>query len=246
MAIDSDLPLLKPLSIVSPSSNSSKSSSLLPYNNRKRLVQVATNNSATFIQFPKNAHQTSPFVPVSRFRTSHSLTRLSSPHTVDTQSLSNQSKSSENAPTSSIASGEHKRDHSQQRMNPILNNPLLNHRREKPKSSPIKSSKEYLYTTRHCLSSKPLKATSNDTQIQIIRATTAPILAHQKEINTNLSDRVIISIDNQTSEQKQTQYVDDNKYDYITRWLNEVRAATYSNGTLISKTKRTKRRFVPS
>jgi hypothetical protein len=232
MAIDSDLPLLKQSSIFSASSSSSKSSSLIPFNNRQRFVQVATTNSATFIQFPKSARQTSLFVPISRFRTSHSSTRLS-PRTNDTQSLSNQSKSSKNPPTSSsTGSGEHKPDHFQQRINPILNNPLLNHRREEPKFSHI---------TRNCQSSKPLRATLNDTQIPIIRPTTAPMFGHQKEI----SDRLIISIEKKTFKQEETQYVDD-KYDYITRWLNEVRAATYYNETFLSKIRRTKRRFVQS
>jgi hypothetical protein len=244
MAIESDLPHVKPSSIVSASSASTTSSSLLSINNRKRLIQVATDNSATFIQFPKNSRQASLYVPISRPRTSHSSTRLPS-HKVDTQSLSNHSKSSANAPASSIASEEHKRSRSQQRINPILNNPLLNHRREEPKSPPIKPSKEHSRTLRLCLSSRPFKITSNGTQMPIIRASTAPFLAHQTEPNTNTSDRLTIPNDNKTSEQQQqTQYVDDNKYDYITRWLNEVRAATYSNETFLSKIKYTKRRIV--
>jgi len=247
MAVDGDLPSVKQSSVVSASSSSSTSASLLPLN-RNRLVQVATNNSATFIQFPRNARRTFPFVPIFRPRTSHSSTRLSS-YTVDTQSLSNQSKFSANAPASSIASDEHKRGHSQPRINPILNNPLLNHRKEEPKSPPVKSSNEYSRTTRLCLSSRPLKPTSNDTKMPTMRASTAPILAHQKETNINISDRLIIPIENKTSQQQQqqqTQYVDDNKYDYITRWLNEVRAATHSNEALLSKSKRIKRRLLSS
>lgn len=238
MAIDNDLTDERPIPI-----NSASSSSFLPITNRKRFVQVATENSATFIEFPKNLRHAFPFIPISRPRTSHSSTRLSY-NTVDTQSLSNQSKTSTNAPSSSIASGEH-----QQPINPILNNPLLNHRREEIKSPPKKtSSSSYTRTTRLCLSSKPLKTTSNDTHITNIRASTAPPLAHQKETNTNISDRLINSnIDEEQQQQQQTQYIDDNKYDYITRWLNEVRAATYSNETFLSKNKqRTKRRYVTS
>jgi hypothetical protein len=141
--------------------------------------------------------------------------------------------------------GENRRTHSQQRTNPILTNPLLNHRKEQPKTPPMKSSNEYSRTTRLCLSSKPLRATINDTQVPRIRASTAPVLARQKDTNINTSDRLIIKVDNKTSEQQpHTQYIDDNKYDYITRWLNEVRAATCSNNTL--KTKRTKRGLAPS
>ncbi|CAF3801396.1 unnamed protein product [Rotaria sp. Silwood1] len=229
MAIDNDLPPVKPPSVVFVSSSSSStSSSLSPFIRQRRLIQVATNNSATFIRFPTNARQSSPFVPISRPRISHSLTRESSA-IVDTQSLSNQSKLSTHAATSSIASGDHKRDHSQQRINPILNNPLLNHRKEQPKSSPIKSS-------------KPL---SNNNQISINCASTVSPIVNQQETNINLSDRLIISNDSKTSEQ-QMKYVDENKYDYITRWLNEVRAATFSNETFRTESSRTKQRILPS
>jgi hypothetical protein len=245
MAVDSDLPLVKHPSIVSGSSSSSASSSSSPFHGRRCLVQVATNNSSTFIKFPTNARQASPFIPVFRPRTSFSSTRLSS-HTADTQSISNQSKSSAKAPTSCNTSDVHKRNHSEQRVNPILNNPLLNHRKEQPKSLPIKPSNEYSRTTRLCLSSRPLKSTQDDHRIPIIRASTAPLFAHQTDTNVNISDRLILPNNNKTSGQHQMQYADDNKYDYITRWLNEVRAATYSNETLPLKSKRTKQRIIQS
>ncbi|CAF1035456.1 unnamed protein product [Rotaria sordida] len=236
MAIENDLPSVKPPSTVFVSSSSSStSSSLSPFIRQGRLVQVGTNNSAAFIQFPTNARQSSPFVPISSPRTSHSLTRQSS-STVDTQSLSNQSKSSTHATTASIASGDHKRGHFEQRINPILNNPFLNHRKEQQKYPPIKSSNE------HCLSSKLL---SNNTQISTNCASTVLPIVHQQETNINLSDRLIILNDNKTREQ-QMQYVNENKYDYITRWLNAVRAATYSNETIRSESKRTKRRVLSS
>jgi len=239
MAINSDLPCVKPSSAITNSSSSSTSSSLSPFNRRKRLLQVATNNSASFIQFPANARQASPFVPINHPRTSYSSTCLPI-HTADSQSLSNQSKSSVNAHSSSNASDDPKRSHSQHRINPILSNPLLNHRKEQPKSLPIKSSNEYSRTTRLCLSSKPLRATSNDTHKPIIRANTAPHLVHKKDTHINISDRLIIPIDKK-SPGHQIQYVDANKYDYITRWLNEIRAATYSNEISRTKSKRTKR-----
>lgn len=246
MAVDHDLPTVQPSS--NGLNSTSTSSSVPPSDNRKRLVQVATNNSATFIQFPRSARQSCPFVPISRPRTDHSSTRYS-PQTIETQSVSNQSKSFTTAPTSSEASGdgENKRGQFQQRTNPILTNPLLNHRKEHPKTPPMKSFKTYSRTTRLCLSSKPFRTTSNDTQMPAVRASTAPILAHQKvETNINVSDRLMISINPKTieHEEQQTQYIDKNKYDYITRWLNEVRAATCSNKTILSKMKRTKRGFV--
>lgn len=232
MAINNDLPCMKSSSVITESSSSSTSSSLLsPFNRRRRLTQVATNNSATFIQFPTSARQESSFVPITRPRTSYSSTRLSF-HRADTQSVSNQSKSSVHTPSSSNASDDHKRGHSQHRINPILNNPLLNHRKEQPKSPPIKSSIEYSRTTRLCLSSKPLKATLNDAPIPTIRASTAPPYI----------DRLILPIDQNPSDQRM-QYVDPNKYDYITRWLTELRAATCSNENFRTKSKRTKRRF---
>lgn len=240
MAVENSLPTTTTTN--QPSSNGfNSSSSSTSSNQRQRLVQVATNNSATFIQFLRNSRQAVPFIPICRPRTDHSSTRYS-PQTIETQSSSNQSKSFTNAPTSSVASGEgeNKRGQSQQRINPILTNPLLNHRKEHPKTPPLIPLKTYSRTTRLCLSSKPFRTTNNDTHTPTIRASTAPILAHPKETNINVSDRLILSIDQKRIEQEQqTQYIDQSKYDYITRWLNEVRAATHS-----TKTKRTKRAFV--
>lgn len=245
MAIGNDLPTAKPSSNFGVSSSASTSSSLSPFLRQRRLVQVATNNSATFIQFPMNVRQSSTFVPICRPRTSYSSARLSSP-TADTQSLSNQSKSSVQERTPSILSSEHKRGRSEQRTNPILSNPLLNHRKEPEKYPPVKSPNENVRPTRNCLSSRPFKSTAtNDSQLSTIRASTVPPIVHQPEINVSLSDRLIMSADNKTREH-QMQYVDDSKYDYITRWLNAVRAATYSNENLQSESRILKRRIVPS
>ncbi|CAF1415117.1 unnamed protein product [Adineta steineri] len=243
MAINNDLPSIEPISVKTASSSSSTSS---PLNQRRPLVQVATNNSATFIQFPTSTtRQASTFVPICRPRTSLSSIRLPL-HTLDTQSVSNQSKFSIHAPSSSNISDDHKRSHSHQRINPILSNPLLNHRKEQPKTPPIRPSNEYSRTTRISLSSRPLKSTVNETHISNNRARTAPHLIHQKEpINTNVSDRLTISIDKKPNEQ-QSQYIDPTKYDYITRWLNEIRSATSSNETVRTKSKRIKRRLTPS
>ncbi|CAF5134931.1 unnamed protein product, partial [Rotaria socialis] len=64
MAIDNELPSVKPLSVFCTSSSSSTSSSLSPFLRQRRLIQVATNNSATFIQFPVNVRQSSSFIPI--------------------------------------------------------------------------------------------------------------------------------------------------------------------------------------
>ncbi|UJR09744.1 hypothetical protein I4U23_013973 [Adineta vaga] len=248
MAISNDLPNGESVTIVhaslssSASSSSSTSSPLL--NRRRSSFQVATSNSATFIQFPNSARQSTSFIPICRPRTSHSSTYIPS-QTTDTQSVSNQSKNSATAPSSSIASDEHKRSHSHHRINPILNNPLLNHRKEQPKTPPIKSSTEYSCTTRLCLSSRPIKQTSNENDLLPNRARTAPLLAHQNVTDSNVSNDLPISIDKKTTAQ-QFPFVDTTKYDYITRWLNEIRAATYSSELVRSKSKRTKRRSTPT
>ncbi|CAF1313778.1 unnamed protein product [Rotaria magnacalcarata] len=245
MAIDNELPSVKPLSAFCTSSSSSTSSSLSPFLRQRRLIQVATNNSATFIQFPMNVRQSSSFIPICRPRTSYSSARLSSP-SADTQSLSNQSKSSAQDPQSSITSTDHKRGQSERRVNPILNNPLLNHRKEQPKYPLTKCSNESSRPSRPYLPSKPLKSTATtDTQISAIRESTVPPIVNQPEININLSDRLILLTDNKTRE-LHLQYVDENKYDYITRWLNTVRTATYSTENLHLESKRSMRRIVPS
>lgn len=244
MAIDNDLPSVK-LPLDNFNSASSTTSSVSSSNNTRRpLVQVATNNSATFIQFPVRSRQSSPFVPLCRPRTSQSSARLSS-NTPDTQSLSNQSKTSEPARTFSSDESDHKRVQSQQRANPILENPLLNHRKSPVKYPPIKSANESSRKTRLCQSAKPFKPLSNNIQLATIRASTVPPIVHPQENNMNISDRLLISIDNTPSEH-QKQYVDNNKYDYITRWLNEVRAATCSNAAFQSESKSTKRRLIPA
>ena len=227
MAIDNDLPSMKSPSVVFTSSSISISSSLLPFNQRKRLIQVATTNSSTFIPLLSNARHPLPFVPICHPRISSSAARFS-PHTFDTNSSSNQSKSSAKAQISSIRSSNYKCLHTQQRINPILNNPLLNYRREQPKYPSIKSSNGHTRTEEELLrSSRPLKPISNKTETPIVRANTVPPVSHQNETNTSLPSKLIISIENRTPEQE-IQYIDQDKHDYITRWVNEVRAATYS------------------
>ncbi|CAF0884509.1 unnamed protein product [Adineta ricciae] len=243
MAINDDLPSAKPVTTVNVSSSSSTSSSSPSLYRRRCSLQVATSNSATFIQFPNSARQSLSFIPVCRPRTSHSSMRVPS-QTTDTQSLSNQSKLSANAPSSSNISDEHKRSHSHHRINPILNNPLLNHRKEQPKTPPIKS-QEYSRTTRLCLSSRPMKQTSNENYLSTARARTAPLLAHENAPVSDISDGFLAPIEKKTPDD-QFPYVDTVKYDYITRWLNEIRAATYSTEPNRGKSKRTKRRLTPT
>jgi len=75
----------------------------------------------------------------------------------------------------------------------------------------------------------------------MIRASTAPVVVHSKE---SFEVSIRLNTTNENHDQ-QTQYLDDTKFDYITRWLTEVRAATCSKEALLAETKSTKRRFVP-
>ncbi|CAF1161534.1 unnamed protein product [Rotaria sordida] len=232
MAIGDHLPIIVPSSASVNSSSVSKSTSSSPSSSssigeRRRFVPVATHNSSTFIQFPTNVRQSISFVPVYPSRASISSVQPCS-FTIDTQSISTKSKSSNTSP-SSITSNQHKRNYFQQRPNPILNNPLLNHRKDQPKKCSI----NFSYTTRICLSSK---TNSNDNQLSIDRANIAPQLTNQIE---NISDR----LNDENSDQQEIEYFNKTKYDYITRWLHDIRQATYCAETF-SKTKRSKNRFV--
>ena len=211
MAVDDQLPIQAPLSATSTLSSSSSS--------RRQLVHVATNNSSTFIQFPNTSRQLSS-IPTDRSRTSRSITR---PITcgADVRSVSNTHLSS--IPTT---------DRNQQRLNPILNNSLLNYRKEQPKCTPIKVSTDYSVTTRLCLSSKPV---TTDPQLSIIHTINTP-----PPTEDPISDQ---PNENEDNEQEETQPMDKSKYDFITRWLQEVEQAKSSKGTL-SKTKRRKTKCI--
>ena len=197
---------------------------------RKPLVQVATDNSATFIQFPAHYRSKCMFRPIYPSRTSFSSTPVSSINT-ETPSVSKSSGSDQT---------DTKRDPSQVRVNPILNNPLLNHRKEQPKtpltSNQIGSSPRPL---KHNIVIDPLSPTN--------RASTAPIFAHQINPNPRISDRNFLSVDEKiddSNQQRQYPLLDENKHDYISRWISEVRAATFSHDTLNTRPKRTKRRLM--
>lgn len=231
MAVDDRLPIVAPLSVTSTSSCSSSP----PNTRRQCFKQVATNNSSTFIQFPTNSRQSSLFVPTYQLRRSRSTVRPVL-LTADTQSTIN-------TPSSSLVNADNERNHFQHRFNPILNNPLLNHRKEQPKSLPIKTSIDVSHTTRLCLSSKPSKTISNENQISRNRASTAPFLAHQTESTS--SDRQVTPDDDEDNDQQEINCLDKIKYDYITNWLQEVEQATYSKKTFL-KAKRSKNRFIQS
>ena len=257
MAVDSDSSSVRPLTVASTSSASSTSSALKPIYGRERLVQVATTNSATFIHFPTNNRQSSLFIPLCPSRTSVSSTPVSC-ITTETHSVSNRSKSSVRTPPSSNGNADQRRDLTQPRANPILNNPLLNHRKEQPKAVPVKSVSEYTRPTRLCLSSRPFRAAPADHSLAMNRASTAPLFAHQTNDNPDVSDRHMIPVNTKTNDEQQQppqqeqqqqqdfQHVHENKLDYITRWILQVRAATFSHGLLPIRPKRTKRRFTQS
>ena len=211
MAVDDHLPAISRVSIGSASSSASAS----PTNERRqRLVQVATDNSSTFIPFPCHPRQSFSFVPVSRPRASLSSARISSP-TGDAHSVSNQSKGSVHLP-------EQQRSRSQQRTNPILDNPLLNHRKQQVKESPPKLISDVSLISRLCLSSKPFKTALLNGQIMPRRANTAPLLLHPSENASSASERLTPDDLNQQC----LPYLDVTKHDYITRWLQDIRLAT--------------------
>lgn len=200
MAVDNDLVSVRPTR-----SLSSAASSYPPHN-----IQVATSNSATFIRFPTSARTTQPFIPLCPSRTSFSSTPVSS-MTVD-------SKSSYSPEPIEV-----RRGRSEQRVNPILNNPLLNHRREKPQIHP-----------RPCFSSQPTS------RIPATTVTTIPIVADVEE--------TVLPIETPLAQiqDENTNYMDEVKFDYISRWIQEVRAATKTESSSPTRIRRTKRRTILS
>jgi hypothetical protein len=223
MAIDDYVPTKPPLSAISTSSSSSSLSS--PNIERQRLTQVATENSSSFVQFPTNLRRSSLFVPITRPRTSLSSTPPSTLIT-DNQSISNNSKSS-NAPSSTTTSDDHKRRRSQHGFNPILNNPLLNHRKEQPKPHPISTPPDFSHTMRLYRSARTFKTITKNNKPSTIHQIPSPLLAHHTECNSN---KPMANPNHQ-----EVEYCDKNKYDYIKRWLKEVRLAVCPPATLSKK-----------
>lgn len=228
MAVDDHLPMVAPLSA---NSNSSSSSSSTTNTHQQYRTQVATDNSSTFIQFPISLRQSSVYVPTYRSRTNLSTappTRL----TPETSTASNKTKS--HTSESSVVSTDRERSLSRQRFNPILNNPLLNHRKEQPKSSSTKVSVDFSQTTRLCL---PSKSTQNNHQI-------SSNLTYETE--NDISHEQLISDEKENNDQQETlPCLDKTKYDYITRWLFNVQQANSSKES-ITKTRRLKNKFVQS
>ena len=168
-------------------------------------VQVATSNSATFIRFPSSARTTQPFIPLCPSRTSFSSTPVSS--------LTADSKSS-----CSPEPTEGRRGRSEQRVNPILTNPLLNHRREQPKTHP-----------RPRRSSQPTR-----------RIVTAPMTA--VPIITDVPQTILPEETSVAHVEEEPTYMDEVKFDYISRWIREVRAATKTEQRSPTRIRRSKRR----
>ena len=235
MAIDRRLPVIGPSSTHSSSTRLSafSSASAAAARERRHPTQVATDNSSTFIEFPTNSRQSSLFIPTYRLRISRSSMRPFSP-TTDTQFVLNKAQSL-NTSSSSISNENHRRHHSQQRTNPILSNPLLNHRKEQPTFFPTKMLTDLSQDTKFNLSSKPPRPTASNKRILTTRANTNSFSTRPTETN---STRLIALKNN--DEQEELSYLDKDKYDYITRWLDEVRQVTYSTSTS-SKAKRSKK-----
>lgn len=202
---------------------------------RRRFVPVATNNSSTFIQFPTNSRQLILLLPSIRSRTNHSKTSFVS-GTTDVHSGSSHSKSS-NTRSSSLVS----RDRSRQKVNPILNNSLLNYRKQQPKPFPTPMSTDISYTTPLSLSSKLFRTKCNDSPL---RTEATPRLTD--EIQSVASDPDTTpdedENENENNEEVDGPYLDPSKYKYITQWLNEVeQARTHTDSSV--KTKRHKNKF---
>lgn len=193
MAIGDHLPRI---SISSATSTSSSSSSSL-FNKQYRTQVVATHNSSTFIQFLTNSRQSTVFLP----ETNHSIARPPS-RTTDVQSLSNITSLTTEQPLRKIRSCE------SQKCNPILSNSLLNHRREQPKSIPVKKNVTSSRTIRLCLS-----ANASNSRKRIF-----PLRRPNSDIHKSDQETLPV-VPNEP-------HLDKNKYDYITRWLRDVAEAT--------------------
>lgn len=205
MAVENDLGSMKPVPIIS----SPAATSFPPHR-----IQVATTNSATFIRFPNSARQSQAFIPLCPSRTSFSSTPVSC-FTTDSKS------------STSPEPNENRRGRSESRVNPILSNPLLNHRREQPKTQPRTSYSAHPARL-------PLSTVTN-------RATTAPVLTDRQRADA-LVIAPVPTTPIEPEEDLCLSYMDDVKFDYISRWIREVRAATFSDSRSPPRVKRSKRR----
>ncbi|CAF1626128.1 unnamed protein product, partial [Adineta ricciae] len=210
---------------MAPSSTSSSSASLVESRYR---AQVATENSSSFMPFFARTHQTNVLVPAHRLRTNLATTPACSMNT-DLQSLHSESKSS-NIPSSNSRSNDVKCVQPQQIPNPILNNPLLNHRRETPKPTRVNISTDSCQTVELHPMTKLCKARSKNGK----QMSTVSLLTQRAQ---PVSDGTIVS--------GELPPIDKVKFDYITRWIHEVRVATYTSGCY-SKMKFSPKRLIQS
>jgi hypothetical protein len=198
------------LSSLSSSSSSSSSSSATPgstYAEQRRqcLVRVATHNSSTFLSLPSNSRLRYVLKPVVRPDTSLSLTTTKT--ATDIYSVSNHSRMSSIGHTHPS--------------NPILNNPLLNHRKKNLAVLPaVKSVGDPSSTARRRLLSKASQRThtrlqhgNNTTSSQVQSSTSIPIRQDDEQTARLLP------------------YLDEIKFDLIARWLKDVRVAIQRTDT---------------
>lgn len=205
---------------------------LSPMTERRQLVQVATNNSSTFIQFPTNSRQLILLLPNIRARANQSKTSFFS-GTTDIQSGSSQTKSSKTH-SSSIGST----DRSRQKFNPILSNSLLNYRKQQVKPASMQMSTDRSYTARVPLSSRPLKTKPND-------LINPPVHTYDtEEIQTVHSDTEVVPDENENEEIEEIEppFLNPSKYEYVTQWLLKVEQARNQPGPSL-KLKRQKTKF---
>ena len=197
MAVDDNQPVAAPLSA---------SSSTVSLVESRYRAQVATENSSSFVPFFDRTHQTNVFVPAYRPRTNLTATPACSMNT-DLQSINSESKSSNSKGNDS------KCPQPQPRVNPILNNPLLNHRRDTPKPIRVNICTDSCQTIELHSLTKLSKVRSNN----IKQISTVSLLTQRTE---PVSDETISS--------GELPPIDKVKFDYITRWIHEVRVATYT------------------
>ena len=200
---------------------------------RRKLVQVATNNSSTFIQFPTNSRQLILLLPTIRTRANQSKTSFIS-GTTDIQSGSSQTKSSKTHSSSIVST-----DRSRQKLNPILNNSLLNYRKQQVKPFSVQMSTDRSYIARLPLS---FKTKSNDLTIPADH--TQPAELDTDEIQTVHSDPEIVPNENENEEIEEIEppFLNPSKYEYVTQWLIEVEQARNQPGPSL-KLKRQKAKF---
>ncbi|CAF2091428.1 unnamed protein product [Rotaria magnacalcarata] len=205
---------------------------------RRCMAPVGTHNSSTFIRFPISSRTSTTFVPIYQQRTYRSSLRPT-PIIKDTHSISDNSKSSNPTP-SSIVSDQQKSNLSKKMINPILNNPLLNYRKEQPKPIPNRFQTSFSNTLRLGLA---LKMAINDNPKSKFRSDTAPLLANEIETTSN---EQITSDENEYDDQREIEYFDKSKHNYIIRWMQDIRVTANDRTETLPKIRNSKNRLVQS